>query len=488
MLDGPFPHGGLRRGVSDGNQLLNGDVRVRALALARIAQTGSSTVRIPVDWSGVVAASPPAGFQARDPASTAYDFARLDAAVRSAAAAGLAPLLVVSHAPTFAEAPGRWAYAYPGSWAPSPAALEDFAAALASRYSGGFADPLVPGSLLPRVRFFQAWNEPNLPHYLEPQWIAQEGHWVAFSPQLYRQMLNAFYAGVKSAQPGALVVTAGLAPDGDPTGVGRMAPVSFLRSLLCLRSAAGRPAQSACTDPAHFDVLAFHPLSVGDPDRVARSAFDVAISDIAKVTALLARAERLGTILPAANKPVWVTELNWESAPQSSAGVVPGRQARWISRALHRLWIAGVSLVQWQFLIDPFPAVRAATPTGAAVEYPRPAGLYSAATDGDPEAAQPKAFLRGFTLPFDPLRLDRHHIRVWALMESAGEGAELQRRGGVGGWRIMVHLHADSHGVINVPLVFGGAGVLRLRSARGLLTAPATAVHLTTSERRIFKH
>ncbi len=141
--------------------MLSGDAGVRALAMGRIRALGGSVARIPVDWRNVVQATPSAGFQARDPTSPAYRFTRLDASVASAAAAGLQPLLVVSHAPAFAEAPHRWPYAYPGSWAPSPAALGDFAAALARRYDGAFPDPLRLGAVLPRVKLLQAWNGPT---------------------------------------------------------------------------------------------------------------------------------------------------------------------------------------------------------------------------------------------------------------------------------------------------------------------------------------
>lgn len=465
LLDGPFPHAGLVRGISDGTALLGEDSQARGLALGRIRDTGATTVRIPVDWRDVVSDAPPPGFDARDPANAAYRFARIDAAVNSAEAAGLAPLLVVSHAPGFAEAPHRWPYAYPGSWAPSPEALESFAAALARRYDGAFPDPLAPGHVLGRVRMLQAWNEPNLPRYLEPQWIAVNGRWSAFSPLLYRQLLNAFYTGVKSVQPNDLVVAAGLAPNGEPDGMGRMAPVRFLRELLCLES------RASCHDPPHFDVLAFHPLSVGSPDTTAASSLDVAISDAAKITGLLRRAERLHTALPARAKPVWVTELNWESASvTTSAGVSDRLQAPWISRALHRLWIAGVTLVDWQFLIDPYPGLRASVPTGGTIEYPRPAGLYAAGPGGDARKAVPKAFLRGFTLPFDPLRVDPRRVRVWALLTHPGQPVLLQRQGGVSGqrrqlsWRTVARLHAARNGVLNVLVSLTGAARLRLRS------------------------
>jgi hypothetical protein len=478
---GPFPHGGLTRGVSDGIPLLSEDARVRELELTRIRDTGARTARIPVSWREFVAAAPPPGFQARDPASPVYRFARLDASVESVAAAGLEPLLVVAHAPAFAEAPHRWPYAYLGSWAPSPAALEEFAAALARRYDGSFPDPATPGRVLPRVRLFQAWNEPNLARYLEPQWVAAGGRWHAFSPLLYRQLLNAFYAGVKSVQPADLVVSAGVAPNGESAGEGRIAPVAFLREVLCLGSASesvsarplarrsgaiGHTSAVPCPDPPHFDALAFHPLSVGDPDRPAASSLDVSISDAAKITGLLRQAERHGTVLPAGAKPVWVTELNWESAPQAPGGVPARLQAAWISRALHRLWVAGVSLVDWQFLVDPYPAERASTPTGGLVEYQRPAGLYSAGAGGNPTIALPKPFLRGFTFPFDPLRVDRRRVRVWGLLMRPGQPVLLQREGRAHRWRTIARLHADRDGVLNALVSFRGAARLRLESGQ----------------------
>jgi hypothetical protein len=384
-------------------------------------------------------------------------------------AAGLTPLLVVSHAPAFAEAPHRWPYAFPGSWAPSPAPLEEFAAALARRYDGSFPDPRAPGRMLPRVRLLQAWNEPNLARYLEPQWVVAGGRWSAFSPLLYRQLLNAFYAGVKSVQPADVVVAAGVAPNGDPAGVGRMAPVTFLAETLCLA-----PGSVGCADPPHFDVLAFHPLSVGDPDSPAPSSLDVSIADAAKLTGLLAEARRLHTALPAGVKPVWVTELNWESSPPAPGGVPAHLQAQWISRALHRLWIAGVGLVDWQFLVDPYPAVRADISTGGTVEYQRPAGLYSPGPGGDFAAAQPKPFLLGFTLPFDPLRVDRRHVRVWALLMHPGQAVALQRQTRSGGaWRTVARLRVGGDDVLNALVSLAGAARLRLQSG-SLLSAPAS--------------
>lgn len=487
LLHGPFPRGGLTRGTSDGGLMLSEEPAVRAQAMSRSRAAGAAVVRIPVNWRDIVQADPPAGFQAADPTDPAYDFTRIDAAVRSAAAAGLRPLLVVSHAPAFAEAPHRWPYAYPGSWAPSPAALRDVATALARRYDGSFPDPLQPARALPPVRLLQAWNEPNLPRYLEPQWVARGRRWSAFSPLLYRQMLNAFYTGVKSVAPSDTVIAAGIAPEGEPEGMGAMAPVTFLRGMLCLEgpSRSGRGGRRGlptsrpqrCAEPPRFDVLAFHPLSVFNPDLPAVSALDVSISDIAKVTALLRLAERRRTVLPARPKPLWVTELNWQSAPQSPHGVPPALQAAWVSRALHRLWIAGVSLVTWEFLLDPYPSLVLSAPTGPALELRRPAGLYTAGVlDGrsDPALARPKPFLTGFALPFDPLRVDRRHVRVWALLGGPRRLVQLQRRTRSGVWRTVAQLRGGASGVLNVLAVLHGGALLRLRS--GALVSSADRI------------
>jgi hypothetical protein len=447
--------------------MLSEDPAIRAVAMAKSRVAGAGVVRIPVNWRNLVRAAPLAGFQASDPASPAYNFTRIDAAVQSAVAAGLKPLLVVSHAPDFAEAPHRWPYAYAGSWAPDPAALRDFAAALARRYSGAFPDPLAAGRSLPRVTLMQAWNEPNLSRYLEPQWVAQGRRWSAFSPLLYRQLLDAFYAGVKSVAPTDTVIAAGIAPEGERAGLGVMAPVTFLRGMLCLEGCASRP---------HFDVLAFHPLSVFDPDVPAVSALDVSIADIGKVSGLLRLAERRGTVLPARPKPLWVTEINWQSAPQSPHGVPPRLQAAWISRALHRLWVAGVGLVSWEFLIDPYPNLTIAAPTGHPLELSRPAGLYFAGVSNgrsDPALARPKPFLTGFAFPFDPLRLDSRHVRVWALLPRPRQPVQLQRSSGKGHWHTIARLRADGHGVLNALVSLSGRASLRLLN-EALVSAPVS--------------
>src|SRR5262249_15431939 len=146
------------------------DSPTRELWLERAAETGASIVRVNVHWSAVAPAAPPSGFDPSDPSAHGYLWSQTDAAVRDAAAHRVAVMLTVYSAPPRAEAPGRPPGIRPGTWKPRPEAFAAFARALALRYGGSFPDPLYPGATLPRVRFFEVWNEPNLNDYLSPQW------------------------------------------------------------------------------------------------------------------------------------------------------------------------------------------------------------------------------------------------------------------------------------------------------------------------------
>lgn len=382
----------LTRGISDSVLMLHRDSSVRVRAMQMTRGLGASVVRLQVNWRTTAPGAPPA--DATNPDDRAYSWAREDAAVRTAVAAGLTPLLTIAHAPPFAEAPRRWSFAAADSWAPRPSELAAFATAVARRYSGRWPDPMRPGMALPRVAAFQAWNEPNLPRYLSPQWVVRDGRWVPWAPAHYRRMLNAFAAAVRTVQPRATIVAAGLAPDGEGRdGAGRMTPVRFLRALLCL----GPPPSGGpvgCAEKPDFDVLAFHPLSVGEPDRPAPSSLDVAVADIGKVTTILRSAER-HRLLARRSPPLWITELNW-----STVAIPPARRAAVVGRGLHRLWAAGARLVTWHFLEDPAHGHRA--------------GLRVRGRGG-PLTGRPKVYARGFALPVDVASVGRGRAAVWAV-------------------------------------------------------------------------
>lgn len=343
---------GLQLGLADAT-FTSGDPAVREEWLGRARGAGADLVLLGVNWAAIAPATPGPGFDAADPADPAYDWSALDAAVRSAVAQGLAPVLDVQVAPVWAEGPGRPSadIVPPGTWKPSARALGAFAAALAARYTGAFPDPNGSGAgPLPRVRWFQVWAEQNLAQTLNPLW--ESGRLVG--PAHYRRMLNAAYAAIHAANPGARVIVGGLAPYGDAVAGGsRVPPVWFWRSLLCLRGARLRPLP--CPDPARFDVAAHNPIDVWGPRRGALSPLDVSVPDIGRLRAIVRRAVATRRALPARPKPFWATELWWDSSPPDPRGVPVRRQARFLGEALYELWRQRVGAVIWWFLRDQAP-------------------------------------------------------------------------------------------------------------------------------------
>jgi hypothetical protein len=449
---------GLTRAMSDGSVFRNADMAATAMARARAA--GARVVRVPLFWNTVERFREPAA-DPTDPGARLYDFARFDATLREIAAQGLTPLVTVAGAPPLHEGPHRWPHAVNGSWAPQPADFAAFATAAARRYSGTYPDPLHPGRGLPRVRLWQAWNEPNLVRDLSPQWVVRGGRWVAWAPAHYRRMLNAFYDAVKAIDPGATIVTAGTAPDGDARdGAGRMMPVRFWQAFFCLGTAP-RIALPACPDPPRFDVLAYHPLSIAAPGRPA-AALGVGIGDLGKLRRLLDAAQRTGRALPAGPKRIWVTEMNWNSTPDRNAGGTPAQLTRWIPQALHLLWRQGVDLVTWQLLRDP-------------PDKPlHPAGLWSfdPAAPLDITRDRPKPHLAAFRFPFTAQRRAHGRAQLWALLPAAGPRTVLLERLHHGRWRRAGRLLVTARGMVDARVRIRGAARLRLRLERSATASP----------------
>lgn len=411
--------------------------------LDRSVKAGADVVRIDIGWDAPNTLRRPREFDARNPADPQYDFTSADAAIRRATNDGLRVIAAFTGAPTWAEGPKRPADVSPGSWRPDPKALEDYGVALGRRYSGHFPDPANPGHTLPRVAAFQVWNEPNLDKYLTPQWSG--GRTAA--PAIYRAMLNAFYRGVKSVDPRALVVTAGTGPFGDPQPGGqRIMPARFWRDLLCLREAGGTLRSTGCRDSAHFDVLAHHPYSVGSPATAALNADDVSIPDIGKLTRLLRAAERTGGALPRIRHPLWVTEVSYDSSPPDPNGVPIAQQARWLEQTLALLWSEGVSLITWNNVVDQPPIPDYASTAQSGVYY----------IDG-----RPKPALTAFRFPLVAWRAARSTVRVWGRAPASGR-LQIERLTG-SGWKAMETLRLTRHSIFATSISQRSAMSLRAR-------------------------
>jgi hypothetical protein len=411
----------------------------RNVWLDRTVASGAQFVLLWVSWGAVAPQAPAAGSDPSNPANPAYDWGTLDATVRAATQHGLRVVLSITSAPLWAQGPARPAVAAPGTWRPNAAAFGEFAEAVARRYSGRFN---AGTGVLPRVRYFQAWTEPNLPYHLSPQWIRVAGHWVAESPTIYRGLLNAFYPAVKSVHSSNVVITAGTAPYGDPPGGQRMRPALFVRDLLCLRGQ--RLVPEHCPDPAHFDVLAHDPYSFAGPTRPAYYTDDVSIADMWKLTRALAVAQRTGRALPHVHHRVWVTEFGWSSKPPNPRAVPMMKRARWIEQAFYELWRQGIDTVTWYLIVDqaPVPSYAATWQTG----------LYYL-------NGRRKPGFEAFRFPFIVVRARHGHAQVWGVSPDAGIVRIEVRESGR--WTTVVRVRTRTHGVINRTIDVAGLPTVR---------------------------
>ena len=118
----------------------------------------------------------------------------------------------------------------------------------------------------PRVRYWQAWNEPNRDYFLMPQYTNGK----MSSPALYRAMVNKFAAAVRDVSPTNRVIAGGLAPLGRK---GKPAPLTFMKKLL--------------EAPVSFDIWSHHPYTSGGPLHLPPGSGDIALGNLGTMNALL---------------------------------------------------------------------------------------------------------------------------------------------------------------------------------------------------------
>lgn len=330
----------------------------------RTVAAGAKRVSLEIDWASVEPRAPKPGSHPTSPSSPAYDFTYVDDVVKQFTKTGVEPILMVTDAPQWAEAKGGTrTQEASGGYEPNAKAFGQLAQALAARYSGHFVDPAsVTGKgkhrhkrMLPRVGYFQAWAEANLSVHLSPQWTVAHNAYVNSGAQIYRGLLNSFYAGIKRGDAAATVITAGLAPYGDPPGGQRTQPVTFLTNVLCLSKTLAR--QACSESAAHFDVIASDPYEVGSPTTSAVVKDDASAPDLDKLTRLVHKALSAGTLLPRAPKPLWVTEFSYDSNPPNPQAVSTATQARWLEESFYVFWREGVSTAIWYLISDQTGAI-----------------------------------------------------------------------------------------------------------------------------------
>lgn len=349
-------------------------------ALEQVGASGATLVHIAVPWASVAPRKQPDDWSPADPADPNYRWASTDYAVMAAVDAGLTPVLLVDGAPLWAQRCQVPPPATGGLCNPDPTQLAAFASAAATRYSGTFDG-------LPRVRYWQGLNEPNLSLFFNPQY--ENGHPV--SATLYRALINSFYFAIKSVNQSNLVIAAGLGPvEVRPWTIG---PMRFTRELLCMVGRNDPHAKAGdCEGGVHFDIFDIHPYTTGGPTHEGH-VDDVELGSLAKLQELISAANRAGRIKGRfRHTPLWITEFSWDSKPPDPGGLAMPILKRWTAEALYRAWSAGVSHFFWFGLRD-FPE-NPAVPFSETIQ----SGLFfRGATVAED---RPKPNLQAFRFPF----------------------------------------------------------------------------------------
>ncbi|MBI5301956.1 MAG: cellulase family glycosylhydrolase [Chloroflexi bacterium] len=150
----------------------------------------------------------------------------------------------------------------------------DFVAAVVARYRG-------------KIRFYQLWNEPNI----YPEWGEQE-----VNARDFTRLLKIGYTRVKTTDPSAVVICAGLAQTVDESGR-NMSELVFLQEMY---DAGAR---------GYFDILAVQDYGLWSGPGDRRIGYDqINFSRPIMVREIMVKNGD-------ANTPIWVMETGWNAQP-----------------------------------------------------------------------------------------------------------------------------------------------------------------------------
>jgi hypothetical protein len=306
---------GMLVGIFDEGAIFYDDA---ATTFSSLKAVRAQVVRVNLYWGGRLGVAKRRPADGADPGDPAYDWALYDRTVSYATQNGMKVLFTIYGTPGWANG-GAGLNRAPRDFDN----LREFAFAAATRYSGRYQT--ADAATLPPVRLWTAWNEPNNPVFLKPQFKRVAGSWVIQSAIDYAKICEAVYTGVHGTQLGAEKVACGVtAPRGNnnPTSSRpSVAPVAFLTAL---KNAGLR----------RFDAYAHHPYyaSPGEtpttkpapPNGAAPTAVTLANLDV-----LVRALTRLY-----GPRRLWITEYGYQTNPPDTIfGVTWAKQAAYLTEA-----------------------------------------------------------------------------------------------------------------------------------------------------------
>ena len=294
---------------------------------AELNRLGANNVRLfraQMNWASVEAQRPSGCSSGTSCTTHTYSWGRYDRMFANAAKRGVRVMPVLLGSPAWAVGTSKDRQRFvpvegkPGYAPWKRQAFYAFAKAAAKRYgsAGTFWKGKSYGTTAVRARYWQVWNEPNLPSY----W------WYKPNVAEYRGLLNGTGPALRAGDPSALVVSAGLPWSNQAA----LTPPAFIEKLF---DGGGKA-----------DSVAIHPYGK-TPDSV--------------MTGLRAARSALNRT-PMKLRTLWLTEFGWASSgPSSTFRVSSSTQARYLRETYRKLFAArssyGVKGAIWFNLKDRRP-------------------------------------------------------------------------------------------------------------------------------------
>jgi Glycosyl hydrolase catalytic core len=306
----------IKHGIFDDAQIHYGDPDE---VFPMLRQLRSQMLRINMQWGGTNGVAKRRPVNPTNPNDPAYNWSVYDRTVNYAQQYGQQVVFAIMGTPP-------WANRAAGlNVAPTnPLDLQRFAAAAARRYSGTFEAE--DGRILPAVRWWLAWNEPNTPVFLRPQFRRVRGRYVIQSAINYAKICNAIVKGISVSRVGAAKVGCGVtAPRGNNnpnTSRASVSPLAFLRAMH----------RAGATG---FDAYAHHPYygkpsetPSTPPPRGSRGQDATAVT-LGNINTLVSEVTRLW-----GRKRIWISEYGYQTKPPDPIfGVSLANQARYLTQA-----------------------------------------------------------------------------------------------------------------------------------------------------------
>ncbi|HEX3872601.1 MAG TPA: cellulase family glycosylhydrolase [Solirubrobacteraceae bacterium] len=412
--------------------------QTRPAALVTLQHLGVHAIRVILTWNDVAptpdAATPPAGFDATNPAS--YDWGQYDDVMAAAAARGWKVLLTVT-----GQVP-RWAT--PGGvdhlTRPDDLDFEGFMTAVGRHYGK-------------QVKLISIWNEPNQPQFLLPQF--QDGQ--PASPRIYRGLYQAAIAGLRAS--GNYTGMQVLFGETSPVGTGHVvAPLTFLRDALCL-SATYKMSSSCSKLP--MAGYAHHAYTTKAGPFYVPPANDVTIGVLSRLSTALDRAGAAGAI--PRGTPIYLTEFGIQSQPDPYLGVTLAQQAEYLGISEHIAYENPRVKLFSQYLLRDDPTLAGP-----------PSVAYSGFQSGlETAGGRKKPSYSSWPIPLTVTRTSTTGVSLWGLVRPAtgATNVEVEVKDGGGAYKRLLTRRTTSAGYWTIRSTFRSGRVWRVvwTSAAGVV-------------------